>query len=58
MPRLGSGREGDLETAEEGLSDALVRDEREIGEADLDAPVVAKHYNKERERLSKLIPQR
>jgi chromosome segregation ATPase len=50
--------EQDLETADAGLSDALMRDEAEIADADLDAPVSARHYNKERERLSKLIPLR
>jgi len=50
--------EADLDTAEEGLADALVRDEADIAEADLDAPVVAKNYQRERERLAKLIPQR
>ena len=51
--------EDDLATADEGLQDALAKDESEIADLDdLDAPVAAKHYQRERERLSRLVPKR
>ncbi len=50
--------EADLALSEEGLADALLKDEQALGESDLDAPVVAKHFQRERERLAKLVPQR